>query len=193
MNNMKELLMRSYWGSLVVGVCDIDSDRDLWKNISDSGWETGLDGGGNVHSPSEWGVIFAKAGMFEERGIQEVWMLRTHERFSQNHNDTSWQRVFRHRNPASLGEDIPTWEDQFWNGPLDYNNENWERVDDPPEDVFGVLERAQARLVALHGQGNWDELFGENPPALVGGDFAEVVIVPRASALCDDEDYESEV
>jgi hypothetical protein len=197
MNTMRTVLLRSHWTELVVGVCNLNDRPDpIWATASGcGGWETGLDGGGNTHSPSEWGIVFSRAH-WDEKGIEDIWVLRVHERFSQEHNDHSWEVVFRYRDPSQLGEFVSFWEeDSFWWEEIapwrgDDPEKPWERVENPPPDVLGVLHRALALSRQSWGQGNQDGLFGY-PPASAGEDITEVTVVPRATRY--DEEYESEV
>ncbi len=194
MNTMRTVLLRSHWTELVIGVCNLNDRPDpLWATASGcGGWETGLDGGGNVHSPSEWGVIFSRAH-WDREGVEDLWVLRVHEKFSQEHNDHSWEAVYRHRNPAKLGKNPPNWEDDgFWEEAV-MNKELWERVENPPLDVLGVLQRALALSRRSWGQGNFDRLFGEEESPASAGDVVEgIIVVPRAKSRYDEE-YESEV
>ena len=179
---MQIVFQRLHWTSLLVGACNIDP-KNLWAKPSPSGWETGLDGGGNVHNPSEYAVLLAKAGWMENEGVEEIFIMRVHERFAQDANDSNGVTVYRHRRPKEMKE-VPFWEDGYFDRPSEdrqshipglVEGSDWERFDSPPQAEYDIMMRAVERIRALYGQGNYDSLFGEKSPASVGDCVVEKV------------------
>jgi hypothetical protein len=176
------VLQGSHWTSLIVGACNIDP-KNLWAKTSLSGWETGLDGGQNTHNPNEYAVLLAKAGWMEGEGVEEVLIMRVHERFAQDANDSNGVTVYRHRRPTELKE-VPFWEEGYFDRPSEdrqsyvpglVEDSDWERLDAPPQTEYNIMMRVVERIRALYGQGNYDSLFGEKSPAEAGDYVVEKV------------------
>ena len=166
---MKVLLQRSHFNLLVVGAANVHPVEDWFVETSQTGWRTNFDGGGNVHNPNEFGVVFLATGSApdgQDEPVSEAVVMRVHERWAQNNNDKSWTRFYRHRRPEQLcGQEVfaegffyaprcDTYLHSVFTCPQD-NKEAWELIPEEAisKEALHALKWAMDKLQSLHGQG----------------------------------------
>ncbi|GEM_PF-4920551 len=160
---MKKIFQRSHYGQLLAGACDVEAEINWSIDFGLTGFETNFDGGRNTHNPSDFFVLYAElevpvGGKFCEDNMvpKKIFMLKRHERFSQDHNDENYEAFYELQNPEKIiANQLSSdwWE--FFDRDLIIKEEK------VSSEIVFSLKKGLEMMKSLYGQGNQDGLWGK--------------------------------
>jgi len=163
-------LVRSHYDKLAIAAADLETVGDRHNDgpfVTDTGWCTKFDGGGNVHVPSDFVAIYGEASTWgADDGHEPVmYALVVCEDWSQDRNRGC--RIFLRHKRMSLEvllsrDGLNQVEGAYWSLwsnqdhlADDVNCDDWEEIAEEavPEEARKVLQKCVEIVRGLYGQG----------------------------------------